>query len=487
MNEDDFECELGEWIHADRVEASAWVLPSVVEHARRHSNQGHWVRLRGWLASLLVAPAGPRGRSRPRPSAVAAGVTVAFAIVLALGLLLPTTRTSPEHQPAFLPAPELPGLERDTGAIGSLWLERAEGRPDSHITLHPDGTIVRTSIAPGQPAGIGVWRPTGERSLSAVVAYADADIANHLRPGTTRYRADWKLEEAATTAEVTWSATMTPADGSGPIDVTGIASLERLERGPLPAQAKYPTPPEPDWQLSFGPMGEGPGSGIVAAMAPRCDTTCDLTEVQEFRDPPEYLVLHGDGTAFLASFSRDDGAGLWVRTGPDTRALTSWLSVPYSSRVIEQVAQLIGTQQILVLTGDREAFRDRRIAARRHIEPMDEPLPEVDPALWPTTGSVWLTPLEEGTAITAHLTDGTVVALDPRFGTGAGYWQPLDADTIASSVGFSTHAEQDHHVWSEAVVDPDGETMRITYRHQDESGGPVENGQATAARLRIEP
>ena len=79
---------------------------------------------------------------------------------------------------------------------------------------------------------------------------------------------------------------MTPADGSGPIDVTGIASLERLERGPSPAQAKYPTPPEPDWQLSFGPMVEGPGSGIVAAMAPRCDTTCDLTEVPEFATRP---------------------------------------------------------------------------------------------------------------------------------------------------------------------------------------------------------
>jgi hypothetical protein len=118
---------------------------------------------------------------------------------------------------------------------------------------------------------------------------------------------------------------------------------------------------------------------------------------------------------------------------------------------------------------------------------MDEPLPPADPALRPTTGSVWLTSLEEGTAITAHLADGTVIALDPRYGTGAGYWQPLDADTIASWVGFSTHAQQDHHVWAEAVIDPANDTMHITYEHQDKSGGPVETGEASATRLRIQP
>jgi hypothetical protein len=68
-----------------------------------------------------------------------------------------------------------------------------------------------------------------------------------------------------------------------------------------------------------------------------------------------------------------------------------------------------------------------------------------------------------------------------------GYWQPLYAGAVASSVGFSTHSQQDHHVWSEAVIDPDGETMHITYRHQDESGGSVETGHASATRLRIEP
>ena len=164
MNEDDFECELGEWIHADRVEASAWVPPSVVEHARRHSNQGHGVRLRGWLASLLLG-AGRSQRAVASPVVrLAAGVTVAFVIVLALGLLLPTTRTSPEHQPAFLPAPELAGLERDTGAIGSLWLERADGRPDSHITLHPDGTIVRPpSLRDTRPASASGGRPESGR------------------------------------------------------------------------------------------------------------------------------------------------------------------------------------------------------------------------------------------------------------------------------------------------------------------------------------
>ena len=416
-------------------------------------------------------------------------VTTAFAAVLAVGLLLPATETTPEQYPAFLPAPELAGVERDTGAIGSLWLEPGEDGPDSYVTLHPDGTVVRITIAPRHPVGIGVWRPTGERSLSAVIAYPDADLVNHLRPGVTTYRAEWDIDEAARTAEVAWSATATPADGSGLVEASGASMLTRLTRRSLPAQAKYPAPPEPDWELAFGPMVEGPGSGTVAAIASKGDDSCDLPDYQasESADPPEYLVLHGDGSAFLASVSRDDGAGLWVRTGPDARALTSWFALPYSSRVIDEVAQLIGTQQMLVLTGDSEQFRDRTIAAWRHIEPMDGPLPTADPALWPASGSVWLTSLEEGAAITAHLTDGTVITLDPRYGTGVGYWQPLDAGTVASSVGFSTHPQQDHHLWSEAVIDPDGDTMHISYKHQDESGGPVETGSTSATRLRIEP
>ncbi len=491
MNDRDLGQSLGEWMHDSRSSASPWVLDSVIEHARLHTNQPWWQRAldRAMHALTVSQPADAQPRWG-RMLAVSATVVLAFVVTAVL--LVPGIAPEPQHDPAFVPistasatpAPSLSarppadeGFPSDGGLTGSVWLRKGEGECDSYVTLHPDGTVVQVAKSGRRPVGIGTWQPTGDSSLTSLVAWPDADPVNHLRPGFSTHRAEWILDEDGSAATLTWTARLQPADGSTVPDVSGSSTLVRLQRQPLPPEAAYPSPAEPDWKLAVGPMVQGSGSGDVAAITERCDGTS-----------PEYLVMHGDGTAFMASVMLDNGPGLWVPTGPDTRGLSSWFGLnPAHALDNWPVAQLAGTGILDMSEGSSEEFYRRYVAKTRSIEPMDEPLPEVDPALWPTTGMVWLQATDSGTAITAYLTDGTAVVRDPRYGTGAGYWQPLDADTFATWVAFSTHPDHDHHLWSEATTGPDGETLMISYKHQDKFSGSVETGRATATRLRIEP
>jgi hypothetical protein len=147
------------------------------------------------------------------------------------------------------------------------------------------------------------------------------------------------------------------------------------------------------------------------------------------------------------------------------------------------VAQLKGR---VLLVGDEEGFDGLLPAAPRHLIAVNGR--SVGPAgsgLWDEMGSVWLEPTELGTAITAYLTDGTVIARDPRYGVGAGYWQPLDAHTIASWVGFPTPHEV--QIRSEATIATDRESMSKTSILRDANTGSEEAGSVTATRLHLEP
>jgi hypothetical protein len=88
--------------------------------------------------------------------------------------------------------------------------------------------------------------------------------------------------------------------------------------------------------------------------------------------------------------------------------------------------------------------------------------------------------------VVAYLADGTVVARDPRYGTGIGNWQPVDADTMLSVIRFSTRLGQDHRIWAESTVAPDGATLTIRSEHQDKSTDPrVDVETVTAVRLSL--
>ena len=121
-----------------------------------------------------------------------------------------------------------------------------------------------------RPVGIGAWQPTGERSLTSLVAWPDADPVNHIRPGYSTYREEWIIDEDGSAATLDWTADMQSPDGSSATDVTGASTLVRLQRLPLPPEAAYPSPAEPDWELALGPMVQGSGSGIVAAVREEC-------------------------------------------------------------------------------------------------------------------------------------------------------------------------------------------------------------------------
>lgn len=453
-------------------------------HARARSNQPLWRRLLGPVGGgALDRWAVGRG---PLLVRVTASVATLAALLVAIALVMPRLTPEQDALPAFVPAsaaastaplPEAtPATEAATGLTGSLWLAEGEGILDSDITLHPDGTIVQRVKGSGTPIGLGIWRPTGEHSLSSVVVFLDADPGKHVGSGMSTYRAEWDLHDSAESGTLTWTATVQPGDGSAPMEVGGRSSLTRLHPLPLPEGAKYPLPAEPAWTLRIGSTGQAPGSGRVSAVQ-RAGIDIDLHDL----DPADHLVVHDDGTVFIAGYN-GNGVGLWAPSEPGTRAVTAWSSTigpePW-------VGELTGRS---LVAGGSDSLDRRLAAAPRRIEPMTgETLPEVDPALWPETGSVWLEETADGPAIVAYLADGTAITHHPLYGTGAGYWQPIDADTIASSVAFPERRLRDYHLRSSATVGSDEQTMSVQYQLVERNYGSEENGEASATALRLDP
>lgn len=496
MNEPEFERSLSEWMREGRSDASPSVLESIVEHARRHDNQSWWHRLLGGNAGSAPVTGWPSShRMAVGLAAIAASMT---ALLIAIPMVMTAPTPGPDVDPVFGPAASLPaaspivpdatpapdvqvGFPMGDGLTGAIFLAQAEGQDDHYITLHPDGTVVEEVSGPWWPVGIGVWRPTGAHSLTSVIVYPDADPEEHLTSGLSVYRADWVLDEEAETGTLAWVATIGALDGSTLPDVAGDSRVTRLHLAPLPPEARYPLPAEHPWRVELGSMAQGPGSGDLSAVG-------DLTVLDDCEpndtDPPGYLVLHGDGTAFIASIG-GTGAGLWAPSGFETTALTAWSRLPAAAWTDSWIGEARGK---LVLTGNEEEFKGRFVLADRRLQPMEgTQLPTVDPTLWPELGSVWLQEIADGTLVTAYLTDGTLIARHPTWGTGTGYWQPIDADTRASSVFFATTRGKDHHLLSEATVARDMQTMTSRYELKEKHLGEVDAGDATATRLQLSP
>jgi hypothetical protein len=476
MNEPELQKALRAWMHEERAHASAWVLEGVSEHAHRRSNRTWWRRLITVTRRGVGVAEGDDRITRRQVVSLTAVVASAMAVLLVLPMALPAQLADPRQGPATGTGAQ--GVR--VGLTGSVWLEQSEGAPDHYITLHADGTVVERVDGSQTTAGIGVWQPTGEHSLSSVILYMDADPAEHVTPGFTTQRANWSLDSSNESGSLSWRATLQDADGGVLPDVTGNAVITRLHLETLPGTARYPIPEEQPWELAIGSMAEGPGSGEVAAVG---DVNLSAGHF-DMADPMGYFVLHGDGTILLASLD-GIGAGLWASSGPDTSALTLWSELRAAEQSGSWVAEKRGR---LVLTGDTDAFGRRFVASPRHLKPMDgRQLPPLDPVLWPTEGSVWLQPTGDATAIVAYLTDGTVVARHPTLGTGAGSWQSTGNDSRAASVFFATVPGQDHHLLWEATIGPDEQHMSIEYELKDANSGAVETRAVEANRLRLEP
>jgi hypothetical protein len=464
MNEQRIDDALAEWMRDDRPVASPWVLESIAEHARRHSNQAWWQRASRSLRTARAGSGDADRAVRRRWTAVPAFVAGVVALLLLAAVL------------AVVPGPSVPSL----GSNGSLWRTTGVDGGDSYVMLHADGTAVTLTYPITRQVGIGIWRWTGPSSLTTLIAYPDADPKRHALPGFSTYRADWTLDDARQAARSTWVATLRPADGSAMADRQGSATYQRLALAPLPDDARYPVPSEQPWPASTGQADARPDAGSVVGIT--YSDGCTISE------PSDYLALHGDGTALYVGASGGNGLGLWAWTGDKTRAISGW----YGSWVVANhqiwVGQLIGTGQLLGRTGSSRVFDRTFTAGPRPVEVKDAPLPPADDSAWPELGSVWLQETDAGTAIIAFLADGTLVARDPRYGTGIGSWQPMGAGRTIGVIRFSTRLAQDHRVWLESTLLPDGDSMSIQFQHQDKSAGPdLDVGTATAVRLTFEP
>lgn len=489
MNEPELERSLSDWMREGRSSASAMVLSSVTEHARRHSNQPWW---QGVGAAVRAAGApGPGAGAGPFARRHLVGLTAVAATALAVLVALPVILTTPRHDsqgdPTVAPAAVVPaaspepsvqaGFPSGSGLTGSVWLEQAEGEADHYITLHPDGTLVERIKDLGSPVGIGLWRPDGQGRLSSVTLYPDADPERHQVRGLSTYRADWTLDEQSERGGLTWTAQLRSIDGTNLPDASGRSSLTRLHRLDLPPEAAHDLPAEPAWEPSLGPVAMGAGSGSVAMLSPS-GSECEVLDL------PGALVVHGDGTSFITS-PKGSGAALWIPSGPDTRALTGWAQLPDMRAAEGWVGQL--RSRVLVV-GTTEAFEGPLPAAPRRLVGIDgAPLSPADAALWPAEGTVWLESTELGTGITAYLSDGTVIARDPLLGVGAGSWQPTADDTIASWISFPSAPAWGKQRRSEATIALGGESMSLRTIVKNNRTGSEEEGTATATRLHLEP
>jgi hypothetical protein len=372
-----------------------------------------------------------------------------------------------------------------TGLTGSLWLQQSEGDQDVYYIVHPDGTLVTLTGSDHDKSGsvgLGVWQQTGDHSLAASWVYGDADPTSHRTAGTSTYRSEWVIDEAAETAKMTYEAAFEPADGTSVPDETGTATVKRLHLQPMFSQADFPTPPEPAWALAQGPPFYGVGAGGLATIEPK----------GALGDPPEYLVSHADGTSFFVSPYGGNGVGLWAPTGEKASMLSGWFGTAPTKDIELMVVQLSPLMSFIQgMYGTPEAVMGSFTASPERIQPLDPDatLAPPDPELWPSSGTVWVQPMSDGEAIrTAYLADGTVISVHPDHGVGAGLWQPLDADTFASSIGYGTFRYEDWRTEAESTVSPDGEALTTDYRLRNASSETLEEtGTSAATRMHLEP
>jgi hypothetical protein len=235
-------------------------------------------------------------------------------------------------------------------------------------------------------------------------------------------------------------------------------------------------PAEPAWEPVIGSMTAGRGDALVLAVS-GCSPN----------DPADQLTLHGDGTSVYAGLTGGQGLGLWAETGKDTIGLTERYGSASIARHQAWVGELTGYGVRSGRTGTTSGFADSFTVFPRTLAAIaGRPVAAEAPDQWPSRGTIWLQPTDQGMVITALLTDGTVIARDPRYCTGAGFWQPIGAGALVSSVAYPGRALQDHRVLAESTVDPGWSTLSIRYRHSDRfSGEPAEEGTAEAVRLEL--
>lgn len=466
--EQELERTLSDWLGEGPSRAPYAPVDAAIAHAVAHPRRASWSeRLR---ARLQLAGAGPashtmaRESEAPRRNLMLSTVRLATLGVMAAlvsGLLFLQPRLDQAPAAIASPSPAAAGL------TGSLWADQSEFSWVYYL-LHPDGSMVslNTSFAPD--LGVGVWAPTGDRTLATTVAFL-------VGGGQATHRSEWVIDQAAETAVMTYTLDTEVTTGEPKEPETGTATLTRLHLAQMPPDATYPTPPELAWRNALGrplyPVSQA-GVGI------------------EPYNPRNYGVTNADGTTLLLNAWVGTGLGLWAPTGESSSVGTAWY--PGWMHDPPAVAESVVTETggFTSRYGSSKAFEDTVSGKDMSLEPADgdTPLASPDPAALPVLARIWVEPADNGRATRiAWLSDGTIVAVHARYGMGTGLWRPTTDGRVVSTIDYL------YDTWQQQIVStlgPDGQTLQsewvVTTRH-DATGPTEEAGTSVATLMRVEP
>ncbi len=381
----------------DRVLAQ---LPNTPQ--RRH----RWLRPLDWRPfgpGVTRSPGSGRALHHWRyPNMVTATRIVAVIAVIALSGSLALNVGQEERASAPL-SPE--------NAPGSIWLERDAGEAATYYVFHGDG--IATGVNSELGIGLGEWRPLGDHSLVAELGFTGTDSSYiYLEPGTAELRFIGELDEAGD------HMTLTYDENSFGI-ITSTA--ERKKMAPMPPEAETVTPPDAGWQ---------PRIGIDLHRADELGVTHE-----DYGGRPNQNLEHSDGTWVSINSWVGPGVGLYAEPDEHHGIMTAWFASddPAALPLVAEVSIDPETGVATNRYGDSNGFTDWAPA-----EPQPEPdAATVDPAWWPSLGSLWVEEHEDGPSVTTAIhADGTLLTIDPYRGVGVGNWLPTGPDSASVVIDY---------------------------------------------------
>ena len=108
----------------------------------------------------------------------------------------------------------------------------SEPAEPAYYVFHADGTALTSTAVAG--VGVGVWRPTGERTADRSVSYVDLDPdPNHLEHGEATGSTSVTVDESGTTFTETGTVQGKAIDGTVLFTIPSINIGTRMEVEPM--------------------------------------------------------------------------------------------------------------------------------------------------------------------------------------------------------------------------------------------------------------
>jgi hypothetical protein len=337
--------------------------------------------------------------------------------------------------------------------VGAWRLDPNPGVP-TRVVFHADGTYVEAD--PLQGAGVGMWRPTGERSAEVVVEWPNRNEPGRLEEDAGALGGigdpigrEIEFLDGTTTM---WSTFTVSEDGE---TVAGAYHLQQF----LPSGELVPVEPEGEFtgtRLGFDAPVDPPPTDLAT------HPIVGAWTVQPAVGPPSMVAFHDDGTYIEVSPLQGTGVGVWRATdGRSGEVLVEWPNRSESGR--RQAASLpegylqgwatlestftlgdddlsyTGTYQMRRFYPNGVSFHGDQGAAITGTRIVADEPAAGDVATHPLVG-VWVQdtdPPGEGPRVRQVFhPDGTYLSATSCCGTGIGVWQPADERAGALIVTF---------------------------------------------------